>query len=502
MNVHTKKIFTWRNQYNPLRSLTLTKAILLFEDAERGRYADLQWLYKFVEKRDATLRAVKRRVIASVKKLDYEIKISEQAEKLGMLPLAMQQQAALKDLFENIENIKEAMEFCVLASFRGYSHLEKCYFNDMPDEGILRLETVPQWHWVRRWPNSQWLYNKNADQTNNGIPIPLQKFVIREVEDPIDEIGLIAFIRKNMSQKDWDAFVETYGIPPLFIEMPEGAPEQLRTEYQTVAEQIIGDGRGVLPFGATIQTVKDGERGTNPFSEHLRYQDEQIVMAATSGKLTVLNDPTGLGSGQSKVHQETFDEIAKAEADSIGEVFQDQIAKPLLNQKFPGQQHLAYFEIVSADEVDVKALIETVSSLEAAGIQIDIAQLNEKTGLNLTRTARPMVPGMGQPFAAPPNLPQFANRTAIKFREHDDQLKAKLLDSAAKVQSGELSGLRNRISRIMLIDDIELRNRKLKELKADLPNILSNLNRDPSLAELLEKGMIAAFFNGLETANT
>ena len=120
------------------------------------------------------------------------------------------------------------------------------------------------------------------------------RFIYREVDAPIDEVAVIAHVRQSLSQKDWDGFVETYGLPPLFLELPPDLPAEREAEYQAQAEAIIGDARGTMPNGTKIHTVDAGARGQNPFAEHLRYQDELIVLAATGGKLTVLAES---GSG-------------------------------------------------------------------------------------------------------------------------------------------------------------------------------------------------------------
>ena len=48
-------IAKWRAQFNPLRGLSFQSAVTLLEQGERGQYADLQWTYRFVEKRDASV---------------------------------------------------------------------------------------------------------------------------------------------------------------------------------------------------------------------------------------------------------------------------------------------------------------------------------------------------------------------------------------------------------------------------------------------------------------
>ena len=371
-------IFIWRNQLNPLVHLTIGRIVSLLQSAQLGYMSELTWLYKFIEKRDAVLRAVKRRKLGSLKKLAWKIKIKEDAKSPD------KQEKFLKELYNGIDNVKEAACFLALAEFRGFAHLEKHFTGD---GDIFHLEPVPQWFWCRRMPSNDWLYNERAVQTNYGVPIKLKNFVIRECEDSIDEIALIQFWRKTMAQKDWDAFVETYGLPPIFITLPQNTGATPGADglqkWQETCEAIIGDSRGVLPAGADVKTVDAGSRGMNPFEQHIRYCNEEIVMAATGGLLTTLNDATGMGSGQSEAHENTFHDIAIGEAMDISEIFQRQIDGPELNKAFPDEDVKVYFELESQEIEGTDKVIDDVTKLAVQGWRVDLKQLEEKTGYDL-----------------------------------------------------------------------------------------------------------------------
>lgn len=376
-----QKFNKWRAQYNPLRSLTFQRAVSLLEEGERGAYADLQWTYRSIEKRDATLRGLVQLRTGAIKKLDWDIKLVDGADPA----LAEAQAKVLRAAYERISNLRQAIAFLALAEFRGFSHLEKRYQGDNPADGVIRLEPVDQWHWVRDTCNGPWEYNADASAgATRGTPIQPEHFIVREVGSPINEIGLICYLRKNLSQKDWDGFVETYGIPPLFIEMPPNTPPDKEEEYQAMAEAVIGDLRGTLPSGAKVQNGGDGARGVNPFRDHLTYQDEQLVLAGTSGKLAMLTAPTGLGSGVAEGHQDTFDSLAQAEAGEISEVFQRQFDRAVLDSSgFAGAPALAYFELAAVAKEDAGLLLDNAVKAKAAGFQADAAELTEKVGMKL-----------------------------------------------------------------------------------------------------------------------
>jgi phage gp29-like protein len=372
----------WRVQYNPLRGLTIPLLVAMLEQGERGNYARLQWLYRYVEKRNSTLRAVLQRRQASMTRLDWDIRLRDADLAASPRTLAARQAAVLREAYERIANLRAAVAFLALAEFRGYAHLERHF--DAQGRTV-RLEPVPQWFWARLGPDAPWQYNAMA---RPGLPMPQdpvmepERFMVREFDAPIDEVAVIAHVRQSLSQKDWDGFVETYGLPPLFLELPEDIPAEKEAEYQAQAEAIIGDARGTVPHGTQIHTVDSGARGKNPFEDHLRYQDEVIVLAATGGKLTALAE-AGTGTLAGSAHQRAFDDMTEAEAALISEVFQEQFDRPLLARMFPGQPQLAYFELAATRSLDPADIVAQALTLARAGYEIDPAELSEKTGFRL-----------------------------------------------------------------------------------------------------------------------
>jgi phage gp29-like protein len=335
-----------------------------------------------VEKRNATLRAVLQRRQAALTRLDWDIRL--RGAGAGAVPrgLAARQGAVLREAYEQVGNLREAVAFLALAEFRGYAHLER-HFDSRGR--TVRLEPVPQWFWARLGPEAPWQYNAQA---RPGLPMPGDpvldpaRFIYRECDAPIDEIAVIAHVRQSLSQKDWDGFVEVYGLPPLFLELPEDIPAEREAEFQAQAEAVIGDARGTMPHGTKIHTVDAGARGQNPFAEHLRYQDEAIVLAATGGKLTTLAE-AGSGTLAGSVHQKAFEEITESDAALISEIFQEQFDRPLLARHFPGEAQVAYFEMAATRSLDAGDVIDQALKLARAGYEIDPAELSEKTGLGL-----------------------------------------------------------------------------------------------------------------------
>jgi phage gp29-like protein len=408
--LHVAAANLWRDQYNPLRGLTIRRAASLLEEGERGALADVQWTYRYVEMQDATLGALIERRTSAIQQLSWEIKTRDDVP-AAKAATAAAQAAALRETYEGIGNLTAALEFLVLASFRGYSHLEKVWQGGR----LVELAPIEQWFWVRQGTAGPWLYNAQAKfGVTSGEEVPAGRLVVREVRMPINRVGLIAYVRKGLSQKDWDAYIESYGVPAVFILMPPDVPDGKADEYLTTAEQVAGDARGVLPNGADIKTVDAGARGNNPFLEHIRYQDEQVVLRGTGGLLTMLNEATGIGSGQSESHQNTFEAIARAEAAEISELLRRTIDLEVLARATPGEPAWAYFELAAREEMDTTAVVRDVAILARAGFQVSAEWVKEKTGYELA------------PAAPAPELPPLRNRA----EEPEEGALAKLLRAA------------------------------------------------------------------------
>jgi phage gp29-like protein len=382
-----KQLNAARQQYNPLRGISIQKVVNVLEAGERGDYHELQWLYRMIEKRDAVVRALVRRRSSALQKLEWQIKTvpADQLPDGHTEEQAAEQAKALRGLYEQIENVYAAIKALALAEFRGFTHLEKVYQGNRPaPDAVKRLEFVEQWYWTRDGLLGDWLFDPNMRGSYvSGEEVDPAHLIIREVDDPINEIALIAFLRKSMSQKDWDSFVEVFGIPDLFFEMPAGLSAEDMKKWLAEAERMAGDGTGAIPNGGKVQAVGGDVRGTNPFESHIKYQDSCVVLAGTGGKLSMLTDPTGLGSGASDAHEDAFDDIAAEEARTISELFQRSLDLPLLKLKFPDQPVMAYFDLSAVDSEDTTALCNQVKTLSDSGYQVDPAELQERTGITL-----------------------------------------------------------------------------------------------------------------------
>jgi len=370
----------WRDKYNPLRGLSLPKLVSLLEAGERGSYADLQWFYHYMERSDAMIHAVIQRRRAALLACDWDIRVS--ADEDSDKGLAEEQVAFLRVAYDRVENFRDAVSFLFSGLFRGYAHLEKHF---SPSGLVTRLEPVEQWFWVRDGLFGAWEYNQNARSgAARGMMVDFEDFLVFE-SVPLNRMLAVLYLRKNLSQKDWDSFLEVYGIPSIFLVGPPNTPETKEAEYHKVAQEIMSDGRGYLPYGSDVKFVNGGGNKP-PFLEHIDYIDRQITLAATGGLLTMLAE-SGSGTLAGNAHSDTFLQIARGDAALLSGLFQEQFDTPLLREYFPGQPILAYFEFAPPAADEVSRVVKDAVELTKAGFRMDVEELSEKTGYRLEPVA-------------------------------------------------------------------------------------------------------------------
>ncbi|MEI6165995.1 MAG: hypothetical protein WCS52_02265 [bacterium] len=486
----------WRQQFNPLRGLTIARAVSMFEAAQRGDYSDIQWAYRFIERRDEDLIALIERRVNVITQMDWNVKIVDEkaSAKRGITlddTLAKAQAQVLLAAYNRITNLYEAIEHMSMAAFREFSI---CQFQAgdqvaLPGEAT-HIECLNQWNIARDGMHGDWYWNQAAKQTT-AISLGAENKIdtrftlIREWPRPLDEIGLLKFIRSNLSRKNWDAFVEIYGIPGWIVIMPQNVPPGKEAEYMAAAQSIAEGRPGALPFGSDAKCA-DQARGTNPFRDAMQYLSEKLVLAGTGGLLTMLTE-SGSGTLAGSAHMEAFNIVARGEARKISELFQAQFDAVVLEAAFPGQPKLAYFELAANEEQDVGEILDHAVKIKNAGGQVDWVQLSEKTGYTITAapqlpTPAPVMPGIGF---------QLPNRRspAMVFSLRNTAF--------SKAVAADLEPIRKRFEAALALPDAEMMA-AIEALKGELPELLKEINTDPESAKIMAVELQAALEAGMK----
>jgi len=492
----------WREQYNPLRGLTISRAITLLEAGQRGDYADLQWTYEFVEQTDADLFTLVERRTAALTEMDWDINVVGEEHDAYDKALAEDQAGEPRAAYERIDNLYESIAHFEMAMFRGYS-IGQLHPAAHPDQ-VEHVECLNHWNFCRKGRDGNWYWNPKAQSTTaqslgEAARQDPEKhaLIVHTTRRPIDRIGLIKYVRANLSEKDWDGYVEIYGIPSWIIVGPEHVPEGKEAEYRDAAEDVAAGGSGYLPHGSDAKAA-DTPRGSQPFETRLEWLTKKLVLAGTGGLLTVLAE-SGSGTLAGNAHMEAFRMIARMDAAKISELYQRSIDRAILNARFPDRPHLAYFDIAAEEEQDVGEIVKQITELSRFYL-IDPTEVAEKTGYRIIGVRQQVPqPDAGDRSAAQHRAP--ASGLQRLARERADQVHERLLDNIATAavvaDRRDLRPLAERLYAALHTEQPQAMYSALADLKRDLPDLAGELLADPEMAAALEGGLGAAMANGM-----
>lgn len=472
-----------RDYDNPLRGLTVDKAVRLMETYNTGDYADLMWLFAApflgIENSDPDYLSILERRIGALKEMNHRVVKWKPGRDEKPDPakedLAQRSFDLLTAEYNRYENVKEAIGHLALAKFRGFSILEM-----NPYDG----EFIPVNHWnVRReGMRGPWFWNESGlagVDLRSCVEFPEDSIIVLEAARPVGRIALLKYIRANLSEKEWDRFIEIYGVPAGVVIAPSevNSPEKLAI-FRAAAASAAKGSDAAFPAG-TVYTPNDSPRGIQPFQARLEWLSQKLVQAGTGGYLTMLS-MSGSGTLAGSAHMEAFRILARADAADVTEAFQKQFDKPLLQRAGllqPGQQPLAWFEISSREEQSTKEAADQVVAL-SQHFKLDPMQVEERTGWKVeAKPDQPTLPASGMFRALPGSVAHRAGAPA-------DPEASGLADAIAQ----DLAPFAGRLDELLEEEGDDLKAAAAR-LLAELPELAKKALVDPKAAELIEKAM-------------
>lgn len=506
-----KEAAAWIEGTNPLRGMTLSRAVALYDAARQGDTVHLQWLYQEIEAADPTLMVCADRRAGALVTLDWSIRTRKPARIRGWDDVLAAEQAALLEAEygrADMANLTDAVEHLASAMFRGFAHVAPVYQAD--GLGLEGFEILDHWNFRRDLASGAWLWNPNgyAYSQVDLDPIPRDELCSVVRSRHIDYPALSIYLRSALGEKAWGQFLERYGIPPVIIVMPPDIPPEKEQLYLDAAEKVAQGASGALPNGASASYATEA-RGTDPFTAFLDHQQKLIVLMATGGLATSLETAQGLGSGTSDAHSDTWRAVWLRDSIVISDALNRGPTRLLLDRAFPGLPHLAYFAFDAEPARAPGEIFDDAGKARAAGYTIDRAQLEEKTGYTLApyETAAPAFPPPQTPWqspanAAPPQTP--SNLVASRLQNASSAPDGKtytqragspqnangdVLDELAKTLAFDLRPAAARVSELLDLPEAE-RAKAAAALAKELPSLLPG---DPEMAAVMEQALADAF---------
>lgn len=371
---------TQAERRNDLPLLTPQRAAELYEAWRRGEMAEIQLMFEQLEQRDETLRTVLNARLSALAEMPWRVVVDADAVAgdPDLERVARVQKRYAMQWMGAVENLEEALVHLGMADFRGVAALEVT-----GNAQRMRWEVIEPWNLCRPNRREPWMYNESATAVPGALELLDPAAVMIREAEPIDLPAMFLLTAKYHAIAAWDAFLDTFGIPNIFFEMPPATTEARAAEYDAIVTRIIGEGRGTIPSGAKFHTIETTKDNTQSFEARAKWCNEAIITLATGGLLTVATAPDS-GTLAGSAHTDSFTRLCAASARSISSVVTRQWLHRMLRETFPAGPLLVRFELAPepADErADMAALF---AQLLQAGWKPEAATVAESMGFAVT----------------------------------------------------------------------------------------------------------------------
>lgn len=477
---------------NPLRGVDEWRLGQIFDDARDGIYADLAWLYNEIEGVEPALLACCDMRESAASECGWLVKTADAKRVRGFdQSLADEQRDALLAAFGAVDDdLAELAGHLTGAFFRGAAHARPLWNTD---GSLASFQHLDLWNFALDKMTGLWYWNADASRDERSFQvIPPGELVTLCATRHVDHAALPIFIRAALGAKRYGVWLDRFGIPPVGIIMPPTAEKGDQAAYMDLARKFARGGSGILPNASQVVYGTEA-RSVCPFTDFIRFQQQQIYTVGIGRVQSGETDAANLGGNAAGVVETSFQRIVRRDARRIARAVNDAVTSKILARLFPGRPVLAQFAWDTETKRTSREALEDAGIARNAGLQIDLDQLQELTGYTLSKAPETPVQGpFGGLNANTPGKTPFKNdeKALQNAPSHSDgQGDEKPTDASGRVLEAfakDTSKAAEEVKTLLADPTPE----KAAKLLADLPNLLPD---DPALAAVIAEAMAAKF---------
>lgn len=202
-----------------------------------------------------------------------------------------------------------------------------------------------------------------------GEPVPDRKFIVftyGSTDNPYgkglgQKIWWPVWFKKH-GIKFWITFSERFGTPTTVGKYPPGTGKEDQDKLLDAIKSIQQETGIIIPEGMLIELLEAARKSTTDTYDQLcRFMDGQISKAVLGQTATTEGTPGKLGSEEAR--EQVRQDILKADADVLCELFNNTLIPWIVDYNFPDVQAYPKVWIHTEEEEDLKALAERDKTL-------------------------------------------------------------------------------------------------------------------------------------------
>jgi len=507
-----------RSRFNPIRNLEPSLLATYLDQFKLGFFSTIAQIWDTIEERDDTLASVVSKRKKSVARYGWEILPIDGADENEIEAHT----EALTTFWNNItvtsaidQNERGEVSLLVRQMMDAVGKRYAVHEIVWKPDGIsitAEFRFAPLWFFENTTGKLRYISTQGSVY---GVDMDPSAWLVT-VGEGLMAASSIAWMYKNLTLKDWLIYSEKHGMPGIHGETDAQKDTPEWDNMVEAVENFANDYAMVTNTGAKINPIDISTKGALPFPPLVERMSRAMAALWRGADLSSMSAGAGDGSGASLQGGES-ELIEQDDAALISETLSRQVDRQVIEYLFGvGVKPAAYFRLKTSVKKNVDLDMKVDQFLINAGAPVGVKATLERYGRSLPdtddETLKPApVPAFGSSSLPVPNAtrgaadhavrPSIANEaagTAIVLRA--SQANAKLaqnsLQQIAAAFAEDFKPLRDRIEYILGIPEQEYFFNALKNLQADLPKLLLEINADPRSAKALEDAFASSAING------
>jgi hypothetical protein len=479
-----------RSRFNPIRNLTPEGLAGQIDAFKSGQLREGAILFETIEERDDVLKAVAPKRKKAVARHGFEILMVDDSQE------AKRHKEALEYFYNHLTcvngyDLNERGSFKLLvrqmmdAVAKRYAIHEIVWKpSTLNAQPFLTAEFrfVPLWFFENRTGRLRFLKNEfdqeGRDLEDGGWMVTVGEGLMIACS--------IAYMFKRLPLQDWLGYSEKFGFPGLLGKTTAAKGSDQWDNMIEAVEKFSVDWAAVVNQGEMIEMIEAKGQGNLPFPPLVDRMDRAMATLWRGADLGTISKGEGLGAS---LQGDEGDILEEDDAELISETLNLYVDPHVIRYQFgPDAKPLAYLRIITPQKENIDMDLKVDDFLLKAGAPVAISDTLERYNRAL--------PDAGEPLLTPPVNPApilgggFPNEAQSKLEEASREHLSRAL-------AEDLQPIRDRLARILQIEDPDVLAARLRAFLDELPRLLKSINADPAAAKALEETMSAALLNGL-----
>lgn len=480
-----------RSRFNPIRNLTPEGLAGQLDAFKSGQLREFALLAETIEERDDVLKAVAPKRKKAVARHGFEILMLDDSAE------AKRHKEALEYFYNHLScvngyDLNERGGFKLLvrqmmdAIAKRYAVHEIVWKPDASGNLTAEFRFVPLWFFENRTGRLRFLQNEFDVE---GRELEAGGWVVT-VGEGLMIACAIAYMFKRLPLQDWLGYSEKFGFPGVLGKCSAAKDSDQWDNMVEAVEKFAVDWAAVVNQGEMIEMIEAKGQGNLPFPPLVERMDRAMATLWRGADLSTLSKGEGLGAS---LQEDEGDILEEDDAELISETLNLYVDPYVIRYQFgPDVQPLAYLRIVTPQKENVDQDLKVDEFLLRAGAPVAISDTLERYNRTLPDAGEPLLTAPAAPAPFQGGLP---NEAQSRLEEISRQRFAEAL-------AEDLQPIRDRLARILQIEDPDVLAARLRAFLEELPRLLKSINADPASAKALEETMSAALLNGLAAGKT